>query len=184
MEKKEFARLKKLVSPAKGRNFSPFDMMSVLLAVAVFASVIVLLTYRPGPRVPAMPATLEQKMASLESGTPLATQPAPPAIPKWMMALILGFAIVQILPLLYAAHKARSKELTRREVRQIEFLAETPLHLGLLGSLLGVCLTQFITGSLAAPLAYLTTISGILLYLFGRFTVLVSLPSVNDLPSE
>ena len=119
-------------------------------------------------------------MAYLESGEPLPRQETTPEVPRWMVAMILGFVVIQILPLVVASYKARADEFTLRDLRQIEFLAETPLHLGLLGSLFGVAMTHFLSGTLSAPLAYLTTISGILLYLFGRFTVLVTLPSSHD----
>lgn len=157
-----------------------FKIMSAATAAVVLVSLIIISQYRPGPAVPPAPPTFEQKMAHLETGAPLPAQAAAPEVPRWMMALVLGFVVVQVLPLLLAAHKARAKGLTMKDLREIEFLAETPLHLGLLGSLLGVCMTQFISGTLAAPLAYLTTISGILLYLFGRFTVLVYLPPASD----
>jgi len=166
------------------RGFPAFQMMAVLMAAVILASVLFLNRYHPSPSAPAAPVTLQQKMAHLETGVPLPGQNARPEIPRWMMALILGFVALQLLPLLLAAHKARLTELTRRELRQIEFLTETPLYLGLLGSLLGVAMTQFLSGTLSAPLAYLTTISGILLYLFGRFSILVSLPSSNDFTPE
>jgi hypothetical protein len=158
-----------------------FFIMIALLLIVTTASVIFLIRYRPAPAAPAPQITFEQKMAYLEKGEPLPQQEAKPVIPWWMMAMVLGFAVAQILPLVIASHKGRASEFTRRELRQIEFLVETPLHLGLLGSLLGVSMTQFISGSLAAPLAYLTTITGILLYLFGRFTILVTLPAASEL---
>jgi len=158
-----------------------FFIMIAMLIVVTAASAVFLTQYRPAPSAPAPQITLEQKMAYLEKGEPLPQQQAKPVIPWWMMAMVLGFAVAQILPLVIAAHKGRAAEFTRRELRQIEFLVETPLHLGLLGSLLGVSMTQFISGSLAAPLAYLTTITGILLYLFGRFTILVTLPAASEL---
>ncbi len=157
-----------------------FYVMVVILLVVIVASVVFLGRYNPAPVKTPAKITLEQKMAYLESGEPLPNQETPLVIPRWLIALILGFVVIQILPLLLASHKARAKILNERDLRQIEFLTETPLFLGLLGSLLGVCMTQFITGTLAAPLAYLTTISGILLFLFGRFTILVSLPSFHD----
>lgn len=161
------------VSPA-------FNIIVVIMLVVVAASAIFLSLYRPSPIVPQPAITLEQKIAHLETGTPLPGQETRPVVPRWMMAMILGFVVIQILPLVLAAYKTRSPEFTRRDLRQIEFLTETPLFLGLLGSLLGVCMTHFLSGTLSAPLAYLTTISGILLYLFGRFTILASLPSSND----
>ncbi|MFH0753378.1 MAG: hypothetical protein V2A70_02285 [Candidatus Omnitrophota bacterium] len=172
------------VTVRKEKTFPIFHLMVVLLSVAVVGSVFFLTQYHPAPGAPLPQITLEQKMAHLQTGAPLPGQKTALVIPRWIMALILGFLVIQILPLLVASKKARAAELTRREVRQIEFLAETPLFLGLLGSLLGVCMTQFISGTLAAPLAYLTSISGILLYLFGRFTILVSLPSTSDLSQE
>jgi hypothetical protein len=160
---------------------SVFHLIAFVMIVVIAASIAILRNYNP-PKAPSQPPiTFEQKMAYLESGTPLPNQQTKPEVPRWMTVLILGFVVVQVLPLLLASHKARAKELSPRDLRQIEYLTETPLFLGLLGSLLGVCMTQFISGSLAAPLAYLTTISGILLYLLGRFTISVSVPSSNDL---
>lgn len=169
---------------ANKKEFPMFHLMLLILSVAVVGAVFFLSHYHPAESTPVPQITLEQKMAHLQTGAPLAGQATNQAIPRWIMMLILGFLIIQILPLVAAAHKVRAAKLSRREVRQIEFLAETPLFLGLLGSLLGVCMTQFISGTLAAPLAYLTSISGILLYLFGRFTILVSLPSSSDLNEE
>jgi len=83
-----------------------------------------------------------------------------------------------------AAHKSRLPGLTSREVRQIEFLTEAPVFVGLVATLLGVCLTHFFTGMLAAPLSYVTTITGILLYLFGRYTILLSSPSSIESTKE
>lgn len=158
-----------------------FRLMAISLLLVVGASLFLLSRYNPAPSAPRQAITLEQKMAYMQSGTPLPHQEARLVIPRWMLVLILVFVIIQTLPLLMAAYKAKGTELTRREVRQIEFLTEMPLFFGLLGSLLGVCMTQFLNGSLSAPLAYLTTISGILLFLFGRFAILVSLPSSNDM---
>ncbi len=169
--------------PATIRNEhgSPaFYIVVVMMLAVIAASVIFLNRYHPSPRAPQPRVSFEQKMAHLETGAPLPSKETRPVIPRWMMAMILAFVVIQIFPLLFASYKARSEIFTRRDLRQIEFLTETPLHLGLLGSLLGVCMTHFLSGSLSAPLAYLTTISGILMYLFGRFAILVSLPSSND----
>lgn len=158
-----------------------FYIMLIMLLVVIGASTVFLSRYQPSASVPQPQISLEQKIAYLESGESLPQQENRPEIPRWMMTMILGFVVIQILPLVLASYKARAAEFTRRDLRQIEFLAETPLHLGLLGSLLGVSVTHFLSGTLAAPLAYLTTISGILMYLFGRFTILVTLPSANDI---
>lgn len=96
--------------------------------------------------------------------------------PLWMLMLITCFGVLQTLPILIAASKAKSSQVTARLIKEIKFLCETPMYLGLLGSLLGVCLTQFMTGTLSAPLAYITTISGILLHLFAKFSIIVPLP--------
>ena len=181
MKKQGFYKNNQSVTNKNREGFPVFHLMAVILIVAVAGSIFFLSQYNPAPSEPPAQVTLEQKMAHLQTGAPLPSQETSLVIPCWLMALILGFVIIQIIPLFLASYKARATEFTQQELRQIEFLTETPLFLGLLGSLLGVCMTQFITGTLAAPLAYLTTISGILLYLFGRFTILVSLPYSNNL---
>jgi len=180
MAETNLSKLKKSLKAEKRKPFSPFNIIASIMAIVVVSSVIFLVMYKPPALVPVAPMTLEQKMTHLGTGTALANQSTAPQIPRWMVAMIFSFIVIQIVPLLVAAHKARATMLTERDVREIEFLAETPLHLGLLGSLLGVCMTQFLTGSLAAPLAYFTTISGILVYLLGRFVILVSLPTSDD----
>ena len=154
--------------------------MTTLLVLAIIVSVVILSQYNPAPSAPQSQVTFEDKMAHLQTGAPLPEQKQSVELPRWMLGLILTFIIIQILPLVLAAYKSRHAQFSRQDLRQIEFLVETPLFLGLLGSLLGVCMTQFLSGTLSAPLAYLTTISGILLYLFGRFSILVALPSSND----
>lgn len=181
MNKKRSSDNKESITNINLQKFSAFQILSVALCVVVVASIIFLIAYKPAPSTLAPQITFEEKMAYLESGTPPLQQGAAPEMPRWMIAMIFVFVVIQILPLLLAAHKVRAKEFTRQDLRQIEFLAETPLYLGLLGSLLGVCMTHFLSGTLSAPLAYLTTISGILLYLFGRFSIIVSLPATNDI---
>ena len=85
--------------------------------------------------------------------------------------LLLAVVASQLFAVVRAASIAGKAKLSREDVKRVELLCETPMYLGLLGSLLGVCLTQLMSGSLAAPLAYLTTISGIILHLFARFTI-------------
>ncbi len=110
---------------------------------------------------------------------PQSTNNSPLVISKWILILLAMFGVLQTFPILYASHKTKNKRLSQRERREVMFLCEMPMYLGLLGSLLGVCLTQFMTGSLSAPLAYITTISGILLHLFAKFTIIVPLPEVS-----
>ena len=180
MKRDDTIRTKLTKETGDRRTSAVFYTIAFMMFAVIAAIILILRFYQPPEAAPKPSMTLEQKMEHLQTGTPLPGEQGKPEIPRWMMALILGFAGLQILPLLLASHKARAAELTRRDLRQIEFLTETPLFLGLLGSLLGVAMTQFISGSLAAPLAYFTTISGILLYLFGRFTISVSVPSPTD----
>lgn len=182
MEKQRSSAKKQLATIKNEHVSSAFNIMAVMMLVVVAASVVFLSQYQPSSSTPQPQITFEQKMAYLETGAPLPNQGTRADIPRWMMAMIIGFVIIQILPLLLASYKTKAAEFTRQDLRQIEYLVETPLYLGLLGSLLGVCMTHFLSGTLSAPMAYLTTIAGILLYLLGRFTILVPLPSMTDLP--
>ena len=109
----------------------------------------------------------------------LAAAPSQPArsgfrlqdVPPWLFAHVAAIAAAQVLALLFALRLARRGRLSRAEERTVQFLCEVPMYLGLFGTLLGVCLTQFLTGSLVAPLAYLTTMSGILLHLLGKLSI-------------
>lgn len=150
------------------RRISLFPIIILfLLMVALGGSIAYVLTSN-GNFSTVLPTPPEA--ASLSA--PLATaQQQTSSIPSWLLVLICSFTIMQILPLLMAASRARKSSLSQRDFRTISFLCETPVYLGLLGSLVGVSMTQFISGSLAAPLAYLTTICGILLYLFAKFTI-------------
>lgn len=125
-----------------------------------------------------VPPTTEGMVGSPQLLTNVASRRSVQATPSWLVLLIAGFTIIQTIPLFIALRRAR-QPLTAQAMRKISFLCETPMYLGLLGSLLGVCLTQYISGSLAAPLAYLSTISGILLYLFAKFTIWLALPDEN-----
>jgi hypothetical protein len=103
----------------------------------------------------------------------------PEAVPKWMVFLVTAFVLLQIFSLMIAERMARDSMLSPQVIRKIGFLCETPMYFGLLGSLLGICVTQWTTGSLAAPLAYLTTITGIILHLYGKFSILLSIPDAQ-----
>lgn len=157
-----------------------FKVMLSVMVLLVAGGVLFLMFYQPPADSAAAPLSFEQKMAQVQSGTALAQAKAPLVIPHWLVALVFGFAFVQMLALVAASHRAKTSQLTERDVRQIEFLVETPMFLGLLGSLVGICMMQFISGSLAAPIAYLTSITGIVFYIFGRFTILESLPAVSE----
>lgn len=158
-----------------------FKAMLALMLLLMGGGLLFLLNYQPAVNTPSVAMTLEQKMTQLQAGAPLAQTSAPLVIPRWLLGLVLGFAAFQMLALVVAAYRARSEKLTGRDLHQIEFLVETPMFLGLLGSLVGICMMQVLTGSLAAPIAYLTSITGIVLYIIGRFTILESLPTAEDL---
>jgi len=184
MENQFLSKNKRTARRDKGQTLDAFPLMAVILLLVVVGSIVFLSLYQPAPSVQPSKITLEQKMAYLQSGTPLPGQQTKASVPRWMMLIILGFVVLQVFPLVLAAHKARLPHLNPRDLRQIEFFCEVPLFLGLLGSLLGVCMTHFVSGTLSAPLAYLTTISGILIYLFGRFTILMALPSSTETIAE
>jgi hypothetical protein len=99
--------------------------------------------------------------------------------PLWMVGILVGCSVLQVGVVARAASIAGKPRLSSLDIKRIELLTETPMYLGLLGSLVGVCLTQFISASLSAPLAYLTTIIGILMHLFARFYVALK-PSVFE----
>jgi beta-lactamase regulating signal transducer with metallopeptidase domain len=99
--------------------------------------------------------------------------------PLWMVGILVGCTVLQVGAVARAASVASKPRLSSLDIKHIELLSETPMYLGLLGSLVGVCLTQFISASLSAPLAYLTTIGGILMHLFARFYVALK-PSVFE----
>lgn len=98
-------------------------------------------------------------------------------IPAWLFMHVAVIAAFQVLAVLWAAMKARSSLLSSRDLAVIQFLIEIPMYLGLFGTLLGVCLTQFVSGTLVAPLAYMTTMTGILLHVFGKLTIWLALAS-------
>ena len=110
---------------------------------------------------------------------PQSANNSPLVISKWILILLATFGALQTFPILFASHKTKNKRLSQKDKREIIFLCEMPMYLGLLGSLLGVCLTQFMTGTLSAPLAYISTITGILLHLFAKFMIIVPLPEMS-----
>ncbi len=151
-----------------------FISLSVLFILLIGFIIFVVAT----PDWPAPPANEMNQNAEylIETNPEKAAKNPVVEISAWIIALVAGFAALQILPIMLAARKAKKKRYTQIEKREITFLCEIPMYLGLLGSLLGVCLTQFMTGTLSAPLAYITTISGILLHLFAKFAIIVPLP--------
>lgn len=103
------------------------------------------------------------------------------AVPPWLTALVAVFALLQALPLVSAYRLASHAPLARSDIRRIRFLCEMPMYLGLVGSLMGVCVSQLVSGSLAAPLAYLTSILGVLLYLYGRTAIELAVSADDEI---
>ena len=136
------------------------------------------LAISPGPISDFKPQS-DTKSQFLIDTNPQSTNNSPLAISKLMLILLAAFGALQTFPILFASQKAKRKRLNQRQTKEIIFLCEMPMYLGLLGSLLGVCLTQFMTGTLSAPLAYISTITGILLHLFAKYTIIVPLPEIS-----
>ena len=153
--------------------FMPLLILFILLLVFICY-----LIFSPGPISDFKPQ-VDNKTQYLTDTNPQNTNNTPFAISKWILTLLAAFGALQTFPILFASLKAKNKHLTQKEKREIIFLCEIPMYFGLLGSLLGVCLTQFMTGTLSAPLAYITTITGILLHLFAKFTIVVPLPGIT-----
>lgn len=97
-------------------------------------------------------------------------------VPVWLLLHMGVIASLQILSLLWAALRANERVMTRRDGKLILFLCEVPMYLGLFGTLLAVSLTQVVTGSLVAPLAYVTTMSGVILHVIGKLGIWLRLP--------
>ena len=103
-------------------------------------------------------------------------------VPPWLFVHVAAIACLQVLALIGAYLLATGGFLNKHKLQTVQFLCEVPMYLGLFGTLLGVCLTQFITGSLVAPLAYLTTMSGIVLHVFGKLAIW--LPAAGETEAE
>ncbi len=150
----------------------------LLILFVLFLGFIGYLTVSPGPISDFKPQVDNATQYLLDTN-PQSTNNSPLVVSKWILILLAAFGALQTFPILFASHKTKNKRLSQKDQREIIFLCEMPMYLGLLGSLLGVCLTQFMTGTLSAPLAYITTITGILLHLFAKFTIIVPLPEMS-----
>lgn len=151
-----------------------FIVVILLLLLGITAVFITFASLKSVQEETDLVVATESPKLSTEEGLGQANQPL--NIPDWLFALVSVFAALQLISLLIAATKAKKRPLTLRDVKIISFLCETPMYIGLLGSLLGICMNQFITGSLAAPLAYMTTITGIILFIFAKLTIWATLP--------
>ncbi len=160
-------------SPGTAHIFIPLLILFVLLL-----GFIGYLAISPGPISDFKPPS-DTKSQFLIDTNPQSTNNSPFVTSKWILILLAAFGALQTFPILKASQKAKRKHLNQKQRKEIIFLCEMPMYLGLLGSLLGVCLTQFMTGTLSAPLAYISTITGILLHLFAKFMIIVPLPEMS-----
>ncbi len=164
---------------SNGKNSGVLHVFIPLLVLFVlFLGFIGYLAFSPGSISDFKPQVDNATQYLLDTN-PQSTNNSPLVVSKWMLILLAAFGALQTFPILFASHKTKNKRLSQKDQREIIFLCEMPMYLGLLGSLLGVCLTQFMTGTLSAPLAYITTITGILLHLFAKFTIIVPLPEMS-----
>jgi len=157
-------------SSGNAHIFIPLLILFVLLL-----GFIVYLAVSPGPISDFKPQT-DTRSQFLIDTNPQSISNSPFVTSKWILILLATFGALQTFPVLLASHRAKRKRLNQKQTKEIIFLCEIPMYLGLLGSLLGVCLTQFMTGTLTAPLAYISTITGILLYIFAKYKIVVPLP--------
>lgn len=150
-------------------------LMSVLavLLISIGVFMIYMLLKSPSPEAQKTAVIAEQYLPL--PGTPKTQGFSFKDIPSWLFVHVAAIAALQIISVISAAVRSSREHLTRADVATVQFLVEIPMYLGLFGTLLGVCLTQFITGSLVAPLAYLTTMSGILLHVTGKLGILLPL---------
>jgi hypothetical protein len=167
---------KKIMSPCADSGTAHI-FMPLLILFVLLLGFIVYLAVSPGPISDFKPQPdTNTKSQFLIDTNPQNINNSPFVTSKLILILLAAFGALQTFPVLLASHRAKRKRLNQKQTKEIIFLCEIPMYLGLLGSLLGVCLTQFMTGTLTAPLAYISTITGILLYIFAKFTIVVPLP--------
>lgn len=177
--------IKKTIIEYKKSSGFVHVFVPLLIVLILLLGLIGYLVMSPGP-ISDFNTQADVNSQYLIDSNPQSKNNTPFAISKWIMILLATFGVLQTFPIIIASQKANSKHLSQKKKREIVFLCEMPMYLGLLGSLLGVCLTQFMTGTLSAPLAYITTITGILMHLFAKFTIVVPLPAISasDLVDE
>lgn len=148
-------------------------LLLLLLGLLVFMATL-FISARTTQQLPTSPPEATQFLkADIGHG---AKSISPADIPPWLMMHVAIIGTLQIISVLCAARVASRESLTKRDGRLVLFLCEIPMYLGLFGTLLGVCLTQFIAGSLVAPLAYFSTMGGVLLHVLGKLTIWLRLP--------
>jgi len=145
----------------------------LLAAVAAFMIIMIVRSSAPEQQAAAARVATEQYLSA--SSEPKAHGFRIQDVPSWLFIHVAAIAAIQIVSIIAAGVRANSESLTSGDIATVQFLVEIPMYLGLFGTLLGVTLTQFITGSLVAPLAYLTTMSGIVLHVIGKLAILLPL---------
>jgi hypothetical protein len=168
----------KKMTPTGTSSGTAHIFIPLLILFVLLLGFICYLAISPGPVSDFKPQS-DTKSQFLIDTNPQSTNNSPFVASKWILILLAVFGALQTFPILLASQKAKRKHLNHKQTKEIIFLCEIPMYLGLLGSLLGVCLTQFMTGTLSAPLAYISTITGILLHLFAKFMIIVPLPEVS-----
>jgi hypothetical protein len=168
----------KKITPTGTSSGTAHIFIPLLILFVLLLGFIGYLAISPGPISDFKPPS-DAKSQFLIDTNPQSTNNSPLAVSKLILILLAAFGALQTFPILFASQKAKRKHLSHKQTKEIIFLCEIPMYLGLLGSLLGVCLTQYMTGTLSAPLAYISTITGILLYLFAKYMIIVPLPEVS-----
>lgn len=155
-------------------------LLLLLLLIAVAAATLYVWHTNPGTPASVSPPSPQETYLAVDAA-PRKKGFDPAEIPAWLFVHVGIIAGFQLLSVIAAGVKSMRWRLRRADIRTITFLCEIPMYLGLFGTLLGVCLTQFLAGSLVAPLAYLTTMSGIVLHVAGKLFILLPLPEQAEL---
>lgn len=161
------------MSYRRGTRILMLVLALLLVSVAIF--LVTIIVYPSSPAQPGETARVASEQYLSASREPKAQGFRLQDVPSWLFIHVAVIASIQIASVIAAGIRSSREYLTRGDVAIVQFLVEIPMYLGLFGTLLGVCLTQFITGSLVAPLAYLTTMSGIVLHVLGKLGILLPL---------
>ena len=141
----------KKITPTGASSGTAHIFIPLLILFVLLLGFIGYLAISPGPISDLKPPS-DTKSQFLIDTNPQSTNNSPLVISKLILILLAAFGALQAFPVLFASQKAKRKHLNQKQTKEIIFLCEMPMYLGLLGSLLGVCLTQFMTGTLSAPL--------------------------------
>jgi hypothetical protein len=164
------------------RSHIPLVLLLLVLLVSILGVTAVLTVRHDDGERPAPPSHQSHLLAETSETPP--KQFSFSTVPGWLFAHVGAVAALQVVALLFAVRRASNAGRRKEDLKIVQFLVEIPMYLGLFGTLLGVCLTQFIAGSLVAPLAYVTTMSGILLHVMGKLTILLPMPEYRGSSEE